>query len=577
MALQWRRHAVAVVAVAVSCSFVALTHSHAQPLAAAAATVPTSHVAASAGRPVAVDGGAHADTVPLTVAYWAQAVKSQPGDTTAQACLALAQFRDADLDNAVPTLTTLAAHGRAPRAPPLTARDRREQTRADSDAVSASDDWVSLEHLGAAYNMMARKVASVPIEASGRRSAASLATQERAALLQAAGHFSRADAVRSRAMARGARSIDEYPQAAFAQDRTLVLRGWGDAVAWLKDPAEARHVFQKGVDEGLWRSPVCRPTDGVGVALARNMYFPEVPSAVASCHGDDGGGECRADGVVTWQDALPLAQLEAGLSIVRDELHEALDRDAGRDGDAGDGASEWVPEGAGLHVGRTWRVVVLWVDGEPRAEACTRWPRTCELIASMPAAARLNHGQVKLSRMAPGTVVRPHAGPTNARLRIHCALQVPQHSEGASGSDSGDVAHATARIRVGDQWRAWRDGECFAFDESCEHEVVISQDADRNRVVLIVDVANPFTVGGNVTHPDELGADIDGGAAAYARALTHTHPGDGDGGSDAALQRALEAYTAFQHRLADAAGGDVNATHQSEASNDMQCPSMNSD
>ena len=55
-----------------------------------------------------------------------------------------------------------------------------------------------------------------------------------------------------------------------------------------------------------------------------------------------------------------------------------------------------------------------------------------------------------------------------------------------------DDAPAVATIRVGTETMAWREGQCFVFDESCEHEVFIAPSASHARVVLILDFANPF-------------------------------------------------------------------------------------
>jgi aspartate beta-hydroxylase len=96
-----------------------------------------------------------------------------------------------------------------------------------------------------------------------------------------------------------------------------------------------------------------------------------------------------------------------------------------------------------------------------------------------------------------GTHIKPHAGPRAATLRVHCTLR------------TFDAGPATATLRVGGETRQWKEGECFAFDESWEHEVVCQGNAstltaagdgggnngggdDDVRIVLIVDVANPF-------------------------------------------------------------------------------------
>ena len=110
--------------------------------------------------------------------------------------------------------------------------------------------------------------------------------------------------------------------------------------------------------------------------------------------------------------------------------------------------------------------------------------------------------------LPPGARIKPHAGPSDARLRVHCTLAV------------ADQARAgIAELRVGDPgrpsgaWVPWRPGRCFAFDEASEHEVrmrggssgdsgisssssLAASLADPSawpfRAVLIVDIANPF-------------------------------------------------------------------------------------
>ena len=85
--------------------------------------------------------------------------------------------------------------------------------------------------------------------------------------------------------------------------------------------------------------------------------------------------------------------------------------------------------------------------------------------------------QAKLSRIASGTHVLPHAGPTNLRLRLQLPIRL-QHA-------------GRSRMRVGAQgWRTWTAGEAFVFDDSCEHEVLV--EASHPRTVLLLDFANPL-------------------------------------------------------------------------------------
>jgi aspartyl/asparaginyl beta-hydroxylase (cupin superfamily) len=120
-------------------------------------------------------------------------------------------------------------------------------------------------------------------------------------------------------------------------------------------------------------------------------------------------------------------------------------------------------------------------------------PAACTLLNAT-ALAYVADGQAKVSVLPPGAFIRPHSGPTDTRLRVHCTLAV-----------TGDRA---AELRVGTLPSiAWVPGRCFAFDESCEHEVrvaALSEDSASAagelrdpmhwplRVVLLSDIANIF-------------------------------------------------------------------------------------
>jgi aspartate beta-hydroxylase len=75
--------------------------------------------------------------------------------------------------------------------------------------------------------------------------------------------------------------------------------------------------------------------------------------------------------------------------------------------------------------------------------------------------------------MEPGTVVEPHTGITNARIRIHLALFIPDG----------------ARIRIAGEERTWVEGKCLVIDDSYVHEVW--HHGTEKRIVLIVDIWHP--------------------------------------------------------------------------------------
>ena len=80
----------------------------------------------------------------------------------------------------------------------------------------------------------------------------------------------------------------------------------------------------------------------------------------------------------------------------------------------------------------------------------------------------------KFSILHPGTSIRPHCGPSNARLRLHLTIQ-----------DAGRAAW----IRVGHQNKTWVPGSVLIFDDSFEHEV--QNTGNTSRVVLILDFWHP--------------------------------------------------------------------------------------
>jgi hypothetical protein len=120
-----------------------------------------------------------------------------------------------------------------------------------------------------------------------------------------------------------------------------------------------------------------------------------------------------------------------------------------------------------------WDVLFLYERGRRRDEVCDACPVTTRGIETH-GALRTAAGLIYVSRMRAGTHIRAHRGPTNVRLRCHLGITVPD----------GDCA-----IRVGDEIRRWREGECLVFDDHFEHEAWNHTAEDR--IVLIVDLWHP--------------------------------------------------------------------------------------
>ena len=340
--------------------------------------------------------------------------------------------------------------------------DLRQSVQLFTDVVASNPkDWVCWEYLGGALGMMARRL----LNSIGTSQQLDLEKAAMKLLDRAAVAFERAYRFRPVVLTTRAEDIDLYPQLEFAQPLSLVLRGWGDALAWQKKNTEALRVFKLGVHRGIWSEPLCRP----------EFNFPRRQTAVAK--------------QFVWSGQLVQELFPNTVGKLQDALGDIIEEwNAANKKWQYDPSAEtqlWRDESAGLHSGHRWSQMPLMINGELQQPLCSVYfPNLCRLLAATPSF-RLRNGQVKFSAMASETVVRPHAGPTNARLRAHCTVQLPP-----------PAAVQEMWMRVGTVSQVWTNGTCFVFDESCEHQVVFrasKQTAEEHRrVVLIVDFANPF-------------------------------------------------------------------------------------
>uniref|UniRef100_A0A8C3I8U3 Aspartate beta-hydroxylase n=1 Tax=Chrysemys picta bellii TaxID=8478 RepID=A0A8C3I8U3_CHRPI len=156
--------------------------------------------------------------------------------------------------------------------------------------------------------------------------------------------------------------------------------------------------------------------------------------------------------------------LEKNWKLIRDEGLAVMDK----------GKGLFLPEDENLREKGDWSQFTLWQQGRKNENACKGVHKTCALLERFPEATGCRRGQIKYSVMHPGTHVWPHTGPTNCRLRMHLGLVIPKEG---------------CRIRCAEENRTWEEGKVLIFDDSFEHEVW--QDADRYRLIFIVDVWHP--------------------------------------------------------------------------------------
>ena len=133
----------------------------------------------------------------------------------------------------------------------------------------------------------------------------------------------------------------------------------------------------------------------------------------------------------------------------------------------------------------TWRSVNLWDSSSPIPLPATRlFPETMNLLMSIPLFKGMHQQSqqgdsfksfiVRISLLKPGTVILPHFGLTNTRLRLQIPLEIPV----------GDLF-----IYCHDEKRKWQLGEPIILNDSYMHGVYNNTDADR--VVLLIDLPHP--------------------------------------------------------------------------------------
>lgn len=118
-----------------------------------------------------------------------------------------------------------------------------------------------------------------------------------------------------------------------------------------------------------------------------------------------------------------------------------------------------------------WAAAYFWVFGRRIETICEACPWTARLLESIPGVTTFS--TVLFSALAPKTIVSPHCGVTNAKLRCQLPLIVP---DGCG-------------LRVGDSLLRQRAGRCLIFDDSFVHSAWNL--SDRPRFVLLFDFYHP--------------------------------------------------------------------------------------
>ena len=119
-----------------------------------------------------------------------------------------------------------------------------------------------------------------------------------------------------------------------------------------------------------------------------------------------------------------------------------------------------------------WKTYFLAGIGMDCSENARRCPETMRLLKTIP-----GMSTAFFSILSPGKHSPAHRGAWNGILRLHVGLMVPEPRE-------------KCRIRIGNDFHSWTEGQALIFDDTFNHEVW--NDTDGYRVVLFVDFARPL-------------------------------------------------------------------------------------
>ncbi len=162
-----------------------------------------------------------------------------------------------------------------------------------------------------------------------------------------------------------------------------------------------------------------------------------------------------------------IAEIEANWTTIRDELESVLE-----DREALPNFQDISKDQIEITDDDRWKTFFLYGYGFEAKLGTEMCPRTAALMETIPGMTT-----AMFSILSPRKHILDHRGPYKGVLRYHLGLIVPRDAQ-------------ACRIRVGEDFRHWEQGESMIFDDTYNHEVW--NDTDETRVVLFVDVLRPL-------------------------------------------------------------------------------------
>jgi len=155
-----------------------------------------------------------------------------------------------------------------------------------------------------------------------------------------------------------------------------------------------------------------------------------------------------------------VAEVELKWEVIRDELKALLEADQAS-------LTPYANTAMTTQPGR-WKTfgMMFWLNRfSGPSKKC---PRTMQILSRVPGLAA-----VSFNLLEPNSSIKPHRGDTNAIIRCHMGLDVP------------DTAPRCA-FRVGGEVRSWENGKFLLFCDAHEHTAW--NNTDRDRYILVIDI-----------------------------------------------------------------------------------------
>lgn len=194
------------------------------------------------------------------------------------------------------------------------------------------------------------------------------------------------------------------------------------------------------------------------ISQPKNYYFPELPNI-----------QFADPTEFSW-----VKELESATEDIRNELLEILKVTGVFSPYVTVDETRPQSDPHGMLNNNDWSAFYLWKDGEIDAENAAMCPKTMAALAKIPSAhIKGRSPNILFSSLKPNSKIPPHHGQINTRFICHLPLIVP---EGCG-------------FRVGNETRAWQEGEVWIFDDTIEHEAW--NNSGETRYILLFEIWRP--------------------------------------------------------------------------------------